>query len=293
MTTTLTYHPLRPLCKTLCPLWLKSNNNWEENMTRHDLKADLMYLRSGDQYRAIGVITNRTWNYWTASGAPCGVAPKISSDDADKYNQPDDYPVYQTAVDVEYHSNKKIKVSGMKAKKYYIYYYDPANPTVPLDLEYTNDDHQTEWGPELDLEFPRLLSATRPFVLFKLVVKDNSLPPEFVPNQNGALAGQELSRDSLTEKDSIAGKSEISQQNSAKDNEIKLYPNPNNGNFALALPDNYELGNVQITDVTGKKVFEQKLIEKRTNLHLNLQNGVYYLRFANEKTVQTLQFIVL
>ena len=180
----------------------------------------------------------------------------------------------------------------MKAKKYHIYYYDPTNPTVALP--YGNDGYQTEWGPELNLEYPTLTgSVTMPFVLFKLVVKDNSLPPEFVPNQNGALAGQELSRDSLTEKDSIAGKSEISQQNSAKDNEIKLYPNPNNGNFALALPDNYELGNVQITDVTGKKVFEQKLIEKRTNLHLNLQNGVYYLRFANEKTVQTLQFIVL
>jgi hypothetical protein len=42
--------------------------------------------------------------------------------------------------------NNKLKVMGMRAKKYHIYYYDASDPTTPLP--YGNEGYQTEeWSP--------------------------------------------------------------------------------------------------------------------------------------------------
>jgi hypothetical protein len=60
----------------------------------------------------------------------------------------------------------------------------------------------------------------------------------------------------------------------------------------LELPANYSLGNIEVTDISGKTVYLGEINEKRTALRLNLMKGVYYLHSINKVNSQTLQFIV-
>ena len=65
-------------------------------------------------------------------------------------------------------------------------------------------------------------------------------------------------------------------------NEIKLYPNPNDGQFYLEIPEQLTNQQIEIFDLNGRLVFKQEL-----NATLNLiqteklARGSYYLKINN------------
>jgi photosystem II stability/assembly factor-like uncharacterized protein len=73
-------------------------------------------------------------------------------------------------------------------------------------------------------------------------------------------------------------------------NNFKVYPNPNNGNFELNL--NNELSNVTITDVTGLKVAELKNVSDLQYLNLNLSKGLYIVNIVSDSNSSTIKVIV-
>ncbi|MBW7867650.1 MAG: T9SS type A sorting domain-containing protein [Brumimicrobium sp.] len=77
-----------------------------------------------------------------------------------------------------------------------------------------------------------------------------------------------------------------------KAEKIRLFPNPNGGSFTLQLPENILSGNISISDISGKVVYRGEVREKQTIIQLNLDKGIYYLRFSNQTKVQTIQFLV-
>ena len=63
------------------------------------------------------------------------------------------------------------------------------------------------------------------------------------------------------------------------ENEIRLYPNPNNGQFTIALPVGAEV-EVMVMDITGRPVFNQLMSTGKIDL-TGLQKGLYLVRLKD------------
>jgi hypothetical protein len=75
---------------------------------------------------------------------------------------------------------------------------------------------------------------------------------------------------------------------------LKLFPNPNNGNFVLQDADGsvLEKGQVEIFDLAGRKVVET-MVQSNGIIELNeVSNGVYYVKYSNAKSSKTLKMMV-
>jgi polyhydroxybutyrate depolymerase len=67
----------------------------------------------------------------------------------------------------------------------------------------------------------------------------------------------------------------------AESNTISIYPNPSNGTFTLQLK-NFEDANLQIINLLGEIVFEEKLSKGLTKIDLNETKGVYLYQLKNK-----------
>lgn len=83
--------------------------------------------------------------------------------------------------------------------------------------------------------------------------------------------------------DSISSNCSINTdiKNNLPNNDIKIYPNPNNGHFTLET--NIEKGNIDVFDLIGKLVHHTNNLE--TTYNLNLTEGIYILMI--NKTTKT------
>lgn len=78
------------------------------------------------------------------------------------------------------------------------------------------------------------------------------------------------------------------QENSASNDEIVVYPNPNNGGFKLVMPENNIQANAcfEIYDVEGQYVTGGILHQIETDIDIgNEPAGVYLLRIVNGEDV--------
>ncbi len=68
-------------------------------------------------------------------------------------------------------------------------------------------------------------------------------------------------------------------------NSVRLYPNPNDGNFSLRF-DGLTDGNVEVSvsDITGKEVFKNTLsiVNALTLFNLDVKNGIYFVKITNK-----------
>ena len=89
-------------------------------------------------------------------------------------------------------------------------------------------------------------------------------------------------------------RSTTSVNNSLKD-QLKMYPNPNNGRFTLDLGETpTEKAVLTLTDLAGKEVYSSATFNQKTNFNLEgLSNGVYQLRiqYRNETAVLRVNII--
>jgi hypothetical protein len=71
------------------------------------------------------------------------------------------------------------------------------------------------------------------------------------------------------------------QQNAV---EIKLYPNPNNGEFTVELPMQLDLLTVQLKDMTGKVLSKTTYQTNEQLIHVKstLNSGMYYIEILND-----------
>ncbi len=80
-------------------------------------------------------------------------------------------------------------------------------------------------------------------------------------------------------------------------NSFRLFPNPNNGNFSLQF-DDLKNGDIEIniSDVTGKIVYENKLQRANTlvNLDVTIKEGVYFVKIINlDSKAQVVKKIII
>ena len=79
---------------------------------------------------------------------------------------------------------------------------------------------------------------------------------------------------------------------------IKLFPNPNGGEFAIEFPETvHQVTSLQIIDITGQVLIQDKVEVGATLQHIdayNLPQGIYFLRvLLNEKIISFERFIKL
>lgn len=74
---------------------------------------------------------------------------------------------------------------------------------------------------------------------------------------------------------------------------FKIYPNPGMGNFRFELSDNIQQPlTIQIMDLTGKLVHEEKFYNNRNELILNLPGGTYLFTVETDQTRITQKIII-
>jgi hypothetical protein len=78
----------------------------------------------------------------------------------------------------------------------------------------------------------------------------------------------------------------IGQNELEKTLEMTVYPNPNNGNFELKLPENVNNGIVTVRDINGRLILTQDINANNTAIQLeDVSNGIYFVELsANGKT---------
>ncbi len=78
-----------------------------------------------------------------------------------------------------------------------------------------------------------------------------------------------------------------------------VYPNPNNGNFSIALnneivPDDFESCTIRILDVTGKVIFGEEVFEVTQNIELSdIQKGLYFLEVKISESQQQVRKLII
>ncbi|WP_445721871.1 T9SS type A sorting domain-containing protein [Flavobacterium sp.] len=64
---------------------------------------------------------------------------------------------------------------------------------------------------------------------------------------------------------------------------VKLYPNPNNGNFVIEIGDhNFKNGTIEVFDSHGKIIYQNNYLSKEMNISLeNIGKGVYFVKLIS------------
>jgi bacillolysin len=134
---------------------------------------------------------------------------------------------------------------------------------------------------------------------------------KFIPNDNfksgaelnayiepACSGGARYASTNIPNNSGVSGANEISTAREVHStNFIMCFPNPNNGNmsFKYHLNDN-EIGEILITEITGKKINSVKLPQGSENYSFydpSLQSGIYYYQFkVNGNTVKSDKIII-
>lgn len=122
--TTFDWHPgaSRLVQKDSLETWHYSTD-FEYKMTNENRRADLVFLRSNDCSKAVGVITNKTYNVYTIDTL---------------YSIPDDFPWKLRVPKTVNSKREKLQVQGMKKGTYEIRYYFPDALDKPFKTERIN-----------------------------------------------------------------------------------------------------------------------------------------------------------
>ena len=81
---------------------------------------------------------------------------------------------------------------------------------------------------------------------------------------------------------------------SQQENNFQIFPNPTSGiiNLGFGIKD-LGLAELNVYNVLGEKVYEQKIIEQVTEINLSLQaNGIYFVRLRNNEQTVTRKIVI-
>ena len=244
---------------------LDKNNYWRykksyrDDCIREDETADVVYLRSKDKKKAFGVITNRRANYYTLGEGKCTKDSTIAA-------PPEESPLRIYDAVVPGSGNDRLRLRNMKfAREYKIKYYSPYDQVNSIKEE-------TRWGPKLTLEFPDM--DTLNIILFEA----------FRMGENF----KSMQTDTTNSKDPIT-----KTPHKEKKDKVKIYPNPNDGNFVVFIENISTIKAIQITNNLGKIVDKKsKVVNENQYNKSNFNSGIYFVELIYENKVVRKKIVV-
>jgi hypothetical protein len=76
-------------------------------------------------------------------------------------------------------------------------------------------------------------------------------------------------------------------------NKITIYPNPSNGKFKIDLQNVYNNCKIEIYDVLGHLIFENKYTSSNIiDLNLDLQSGIYLIKLKSDQMQYNAKIII-
>ncbi|MBU3661647.1 MAG: T9SS type A sorting domain-containing protein [Bacteroidetes bacterium] len=89
---------------------------------------------------------------------------------------------------------------------------------------------------------------------------------------------KEILQSSWSSQDWAIGQNEV-----AKELALSVYPNPNNGNFEVSLPENVKTGEITVRDINGRLIHTQAIGVNNTAIALEgVSNGIYFVELKAE-----------
>ena len=239
---------------------LRFNKSYRDDCIRDDELADAVYLRSGDKEKAFGVITNRRANYYTL-----GVGKCIADEDIPA--PPEDSPLrtYNMVTPKSGSNRLRLRNMGTIFQEFKIKYYSPYDQVNSIKEE-------TRWGSQLTLEFPDM--DTLDIVLFEVF----RMGENFKSMQTDTSDSDDIMR-----------------RESKKDyeDEVKVYPNPNDGKFVIYIENPNGVNSIRILDNLGKEVhFISQILHENQYEKKNLRSGVYIVEVIFESKIIRKKIVV-
>jgi OmpA-OmpF porin, OOP family len=89
--------------------------------------------------------------------------------------------------------------------------------------------------------------------------------------------------------DVYVGTSPLSVEEDKKgENFVKVYPNPNNGEYTVELPEENASWKINIMDLQGRIIYEEISDKKKMELKMDLENGLYLIQITNSVSNETI-----
>ena len=74
---------------------------------------------------------------------------------------------------------------------------------------------------------------------------------------------------------------------------ITLFPNPNKGTFSLNIPNNLSQVSINIFDVSGKMIYSLENYNSGEVISINnIEKGIYLLKVEQNKSIETIKFVI-
>jgi hypothetical protein len=218
-------------------------------------KVDLIYLRSGDDQKAIGVITNKTVNPSTTYSS---TGPGCLSHDLNNLE----------AVNV---TNENLKLKGMDWGQYRIEYYFANDPTTEIH-------HNDAYGPILPIEvgFPTTDLLNTAFILFKAYKLNGSRM-----DSTAIIVDQENIN------------SNFDRNKTPEVSVFQVYPNPATSEIFVEIPSDNSENIVIIESLDGRVSKKLCFSENRISISISdLKPATYVVKCFTGENLVGLQKIV-
>ena len=243
------------------------NPRWSfQTRERH---ADISYLRSYGGNYAIGVITNKTYNVYTADDCLDSYLSGIYKDD-------EDWPDYFTDGILNVNTDtERLMVRGMNSSRYYINYFHPSNLSTPI---HSSDN----MGSNVRVQYTIPGTYNDYITLFKVRQQNYNWLATYAEEDT-------VQREITHLVDPIEDDYEAEVITT-----FNIYPNPSNKTITLISSHFPRTGKIYITSIEGKTVQKEiQLNELETVIDVSrLESGTYFINLVVENEfIQQFTFV--
>jgi len=253
-----------------------------ENWQRKPGIVDLFYLRSPDKQRAIGVLANRTYNFYTQwDVAKCGQFVWEDKNDSIAFEQLDDdvswnNHAYSNATNA-YYINESLQADVKSGHCYRITYMNP------FTMQTISTEKKLNATGKLNLNFPFITgSSARPIVLVKI-------------EKESCFKNQKIPDDSIMNNQNEEEYLSLIKYNTIADSILRaqVFPNPALETINIVLPIAVDNCKAEAMDSKGMLVNSVDFSGQQYSFNVSdWKDGIYFLRLVYEMNVELIKIII-